>query len=536
MILLIFIVLLLLGGGYYYSRTNGNGDAKQKFRRVKVDRGEISQTVTATGTINPVITVLVGSQVSGTIKALFADFNSQVKENQLIAQIDPALFEAQVEQGRANVQNDQASLKTAEASFQSARAGFLNAQAGYETNRANLVKAEVSVADTKRTLDRNVELMKRQVIAQSALDTAQANYDSAVAQKEAAAAQTEQAKAQIESACAQMETAKSQIEAAKAQIEQTRASLKASETNLRYTTIRSPVNGTVISRNVDVGQTVAASLQAPTLFTIAKDLTEMQVDTNVSEADVGRIEVGQDATFTVDAYPERTFRGKVHEIRNAPTTIQNVVTYDIVIQVGNKDFKLKPGMTANVSVLIAHREGVLKIPNSALRFQPSSARKDEAVEKKKEGPSQPGQSFAERLNRELSLTEEQRSRVETALKASRQEIQEIRDKTKAGDSRTRILGLLRQKIGGFLTEDQRRKLDEWGKAPSAEERRPGRVWILSAEEKPVSVPVILGITNGTQTEILSGDLQEGAEVIVEENSGKKGSGPASSPFGRGMGR
>ena len=159
-----------------------------------------------------------------------------------------------------------------------------------------------------------------------------------------------------------METAKAQVESAKAQIEQAKASLKVSETNLDYTTIRSPVNGTVISRNVDVGQTVAASLQAPTLFTIAKDLTQMQVDTNVSEADVGRIEVGQEATFTVDAYPERTFRGKVSEIRNAPTTIQNVVTYDVVIQVGNKDFKLKPGMTANVSVLIAHKEGVLKIP------------------------------------------------------------------------------------------------------------------------------------------------------------------------------
>ena len=273
----------------------------------------------------------------------------------MIAQIDPAIFEAQVQQGRANVINTQANLLNAQASLK-------NAQANLQNFQANLEKAEVAVVDTKRTLDRNVELMKRKVIAQAALDTAQANYDSAVAQREAAKAQVETAKSQIESA-------KAQIESAKAQIEQARASLKVSETNLNYTTIRSPVNGTVISRNVDVGQTVAASLQAPTLFTIAKDLTQMQVDTNVSEADVGRIEVGQDATFTVDAYPERTFRGRVSEVRNAPTTIQNVVTYDVVIQVGNKDFKLKPGMTANVSVLIAHQEGVLKIPNAALRFQ-----------------------------------------------------------------------------------------------------------------------------------------------------------------------
>jgi len=537
MILLVFIVLLLLGGGYYYSTSNGNGDSKQRFRRTKVERGEISQTVTATGTINPVITVLVGSQVSGTIKALFADFNSQVKENQVIAQIDPALFEGQVQQGKANVQNAEAGLRNAEASLQNARAGFVNAQAGLETSRANLTKAEVAVGDAKRTLDRNLELIKRNVIAQAALDTVQANYDSAVAQKEANRAQVEQAQAQVESARAQVETARAQVESAKAQIEQAKAGLMISETNLKYTTIRSPVNGTVISRNVDVGQTVAASLQAPTLFSIAKDLTRMQVDTNVSEADVGRLQVGQDATFTVDAYPERTFHGKLSEIRIAPTTIQNVVTYDIVIQVENKDVKLKPGMTANVSILVAHREGVLKIPNSSLRFQPSTGSKEDAKEKKKEGPSQPGQQWVERLSKELNLTEEQRSRVEEALKSLRQEIQTVRQTAaKPEDARSRVQAMLRQKIGGLLTEDQRRKLSEMGGASMGEVKRSGRVWILSPEGKPVSIPVVLGITNGSQTEILSGDLQEGAEVIVEENSGKKSQAAASSPFGRGVGR
>ncbi len=165
------------------------------------------------------------------------------------------------------------------------------------------------------------------------------------------------------------------MESSKAQVEQAKAALKLAETNLRYTTIRSPVNGIVISRNVDVGQTVAASLQAPTLFTIAKDLTQMQVDTNFSEADIGRIEEEQEATFTVDAYPERTFRGRVSEIRNAPLTVQNVVTYDVVIQVDNKDLKLKPGMTANVTIMVAHRDRVLKIPNAALRFRPEFAQK-----------------------------------------------------------------------------------------------------------------------------------------------------------------
>jgi len=376
--------------------------------------------VTATGTINPVINVLVGSQVSGTIKALYADFNSQVKEGQVIAQIDPAIFEAQVEQGRASVLNAQANL--------------LNAQANLENAKANLTKADVAVLDAKRTLDRNQPLLEKKIIAQATMDTAQTNYDTAVAQRDVAQAQ--------------VESAKSQIESFKAQVEQAKAGLRVTETNLRYTTIRSPVNGTVISRNVDVGQTVAASLQAPTLFTIAKNLAEMQVDSNVSEADVGRIAVGQEATFTVDAYPERIFRGKVSEIRNAPIIVQNVVTYDVVILVGNKDLKLKPGMTANVSVMIAHREGVLKIPNAALRFRPESAKK----ESEKGGPPQ---------------------------KAS--------DRVKPAEG---------------------------------DQGRPGRVWVLSPEGKPTSVPITFGITDGTFSEVIGGNLQEGAEVIIEGSSNK----------------
>jgi len=425
------IIILILAGGILLRQLSGQNGSNQKFRLAKVERGEVSLAVTATGTINPVINVLVGSQVSGTIKALYADFNSQVKEGQVIAQIDPAIFEAQVEQGRASVLN--------------ARANLLNAQANLENAKANLTKADVAVLDAKRTLDRNQPLLEKKIIAQATLDTAQTNYDTAVAQ-------TDVAKAQVESA-------KSQIESFKAQVEQTKAALRVAETNLRYATIRSPVNGTVISRNVDVGQTVAASLQAPTLFTIAKNLAEMQVDSNVSEADVGRIAVGQDATFTVDAYPERIFRGKVSEIRNAPIIVQNVVTYDVVILVGNKDLKLKPGMTANVSVMIAHREGVLKIPNAALRFRPESA-------KKESGKGGPPQKPSERV-----------------------------------------------------------------KPAEGDQGRPGKVWVLSPEGKPTPVSITLGITDGTSSEVMGGNLQEGAEVIIEGNSNKKGQSQSGSvPF------
>jgi HlyD family secretion protein len=431
LIVVAIILLIIFGGGFLLFQVIDEKGSNSKFRTVKIERGEISSTVTATGTINPVITVLVGSQVSGTIKALYADFNSQVKEGQVIAQIDPATFEAQVEQARANVLNAQANV--------------LNAQANLQNARANLEKAEVAVSDTKRTLDRNRPLVERKVIAQSVFDTAQTNYDSAVAQEQAAKAQ--------------LESAKSQVESTKAQVEQTKAALRLAETNLRYTTIRSPVHGIVISRNVDVGQTVAASLQAPTLFTIAKDLTQMQVDSNVSEADIGRVAVGQEANFTVDAYPEKTFRGKVSEIRNAPTTIQNVVTYDVVIQVGNKDLKLKPGMTANVTVVVAHKEGVLKIPNAALRFRPEFAKKEGTVEKR----------------RQVSQTTPQ------------------------------------------------------GLAKGDEEGKPGRVWILSTGGKAVPISMILGITNGNYSEVISGNLKEGTEVIVEETSSQKSGSQSRSP-------
>jgi HlyD family secretion protein len=498
----LIIALVLMGlaaGGYFFFWKAGPNGSNGKYRVMQVERGNISSSVTATGTINPVVTVLVGSQVSGTIKALHADFNSRVKEGDIIAQIDPAIFQAQVDQARANVATAQANLA--------------NAQANLQSLQANLVKAEVTVSDSKRTLDRNLQLMKMSAIAQAALDTAQANYDSAVAQRDANRAQLEVAKAQIESA--------------KAQIEHDKAALKMAETNLRYATIRSPVNGTVISRNVDVGQTVAASLQAPTLFTIAKDLTEMQVDTNFSEADIGKIEKGQEATFTVDAYPEQPFRGKVFEIRNAPQTIQNVVTYDVVIQVGNKDLKLKPGMTANVSIVIAHREGVLKIPNAALRFQPANVNRGTEAEAKTKEAGSGGRPSPAQFTEGLNLTQDQQAKVEMILKASRTEIQEIRQNSKPEEARGKIQSLIRQKIMDILTPEQKQKLTELSQAPQSEQKKSVRIWVLSPQGKLAPLSVLVGITDGTFSEVTSGDLKEGTEVIVEELSKNKGSNPGS---------
>ncbi len=508
-VVVMVLVLLAGGGAFLYFRTGE--ETGQRFRRARVERGDVSSVVTATGTINPVITVLVGSQVSGTIKALHADFNSLVREDEVIAQIDSAIFEAQVEQARANVLD--------------AQAGILTAQANLNNAQANVVKTEVTLVDAKRTLERNVELMSRNVIAQAALDTAQTNHDSLLAQRD--------------SARAQVETARAQLEQAKAKAEQARAALKMAETNLRYTTIRSPVNGIVISRNVDVGQTVAASLQAPTLFTIAKDLTQMQVDTNVSEADIGVIKKGQEAVFTVDAYPDRSFRGLITEIRNAPINVQNVVTYDVVVQVDNPDLKLKPGMTANVSVLLAHREGVLRLPNAALRFQPDSPAKESGGNARAEASSPAGSTILESLQKALELTGEQRSQVGDVLRGSRGEIQAIREAGKPEDARRKIRALVRQKIWGLLTEEQRSRYDAiFATAAAGSQGTPGRVWVSGPDGGLRGISVTLGITDGTWSEILSGDLQEGTELIVEDLTRKKPqtSGTAAPSFMRGSGR
>ncbi len=377
-ILIGILIIIVLGTAAFIFFKDKKNDLK--YRTEKIARGDIAATVTATGTVNAVTTVLVGTQVSGTIKNIFVDFNSPVRKGQLIAMIDPATFESQVEQARANLL----------------------------LAKANLEKAEAALVDAKRTFERNKELFSKNLIARSEADAAETNY----------------------------ETSKAQISAAKAQVSQTEASLKNAETNLGYTKILSPVDGVVISRNVDVGQTVAASFQTPTLFTIAQDLTKMQINTNVDEADIGSVKVDQGVEFTVDAYPDIIFKGKVWQIRNAPITVQNVVTYDVVIKVGNPGLRLKPGMTANVSIIVSTKKDVLKIPNTALRFKP-----------------------AEKLN-------------------------------------------------------------------ATQEKKDSGVWMLE-NKKPKRLKVVTGISDGNYTELVSGEVKEGQEVIVESLVKSKGQSPSS---------
>src|SRR5499426_4501430 len=376
---LVWIVALMVvltagpSGAWFYAQSRGN---PPRFRTAKIERGPLTATVSATGTLNAVVTVQVGSQVSGQIKELFADFNSLVKRNQLVARIDPEKFQAAVAQAKAQVHMAKANVLNQRALGEKTRADLANSHAALAAAKAQTAKAQVAVVDSRRTLQRNQDLRRRGFIAQADEDTAQATYDSAVAQAESAKAQEEAQASQIRSAEAQLRVVEAQLQSAIANVSQQEAGLRQAQVDLDHTEIRAPVDGVVVSRTVDVGQTVAASLQAPTLFTIAQDLTQMQVETNVDEADVGRIKEGQVATFTVDAYPSQIMRGTVRDIRSAPITVQNVVNYNAVIAVDNPELKLKPGMTATVSILVAQREHVLKIPKAALRFQPQLTPKE----------------------------------------------------------------------------------------------------------------------------------------------------------------
>jgi HlyD family secretion protein len=417
------------------------GQGGVQYRTAPVDRGTVADSVSATGTPNAVVTVQVGSQVSGNILELDADFNSKVTKNQVVARIDPQIFQARVDQARATLNAAQAAVINAQAQMEKNKADVASAQAAVANARAAAVKAQSAVNDSKSKLDRRIPLVTGGIISKEDGETAQSTYDQAAAQLDAANAQTVAAQDSVSSAEAQVKVAQTQITSAEAQVKEDQAALEQCQADLDHTYIRAPVNGVVVARNIDVGQTVAASLQAPTLFQIAEDLTKMQVDTNVSEADVGRVQVGMPTTFTVDAYPGRIFHGTVSSIREAPINVQNVITYDAVIAVSNADLKLFPGMTANVKILVQQHDDVLKVPNAALRYQPVSKRK---------GP----------------------------------------------------------------TTQQ-------------------TLWVLDPAGHPKPVPVTLGITDGTYTEVNGSALKPGDRVIVASLSNKQPTSSGASPFASG---
>jgi HlyD family secretion protein len=464
----LWIILLVLVGVAIFAAFNLRGKGPVQYYTAKVETGEVKQVVEATGTINAVITVQVGSQVSGTIAKLLVDFNSHVKKGQVIAQIDPPLFQGALSQAKADLENAKANLAVA---------------------IANTAKAKAADAQTKADYERNLGLSKQGVISQQSLDVAKANAESASAQVSAALAQESQARAQVQ---------------------QKQAAVEVAQTNLDYTTIHAPIDGTVVARNVDVGQTVAASLQAPTLFTIAQDLTKMQVYAKTDESDVGQIRSGQQVTFKVDAYPRETFTGTVSQVRMNSTVVQNVVTYDTIIDFNNPQLKLFPGMTAYVSIPVATAAGVLKVPNGALRYKPDYSADEIRALFQKHG-----------------IPESAAPRVQNAAGSKGENNQR-------GGGRPQGEGARKGGTSGGNGDRSAQAAGE-GQGPKYDTQI---VWKLLADNSLEPVRIKTGITDHTFTEIvqeLNGELKTGDDLVTGVAQGR-GSASAPRPGGPGVPR
>jgi len=486
-----FAVLALAAGGYAWLRPGGDGTDPQ-FRVARIERGPLTAVVVASGTLNAVTTVQVGSQISGQVKDIYADFNSPVKEGQIIARIDPATFELRVNQARADLDAAQSAVAVA--------------RSGLAAQQAELGRVRVNLADAQRDHERKKSLVEKNFISPADLDRARTLLEAT--------------REQLKAVEAQIGVNEAQVRSALAAVKQRESLLKQAQVDLERTIIRAPVDGTVILRNVDAGQTVAASLQAPVLFTIARDLRDMQVEAAIDEADVGRLRAGQAATFTVDAFPRRSFSGEIVQIRKSPVTVQNVVSYTVVISAKNPDLSLLPGMTANVRIVVEHREAALKVPNAALRFRPPGAA-DAAPAAQAAAPPAGGaqalQRLRERLTEELQPDAAQQARLDAIFAELRQKfapLREIADEAERRRQSERIRADLRTRIAEILRPEQKdayaRLLRELGArgAPVT-----GRVWVPDGG-KPRPVEVRLGLSDGNSTELVGEALVEGAEVIV----------------------
>lgn len=507
-LLIIFLTALsVVGVGAYAAwRTWDHGGDSPKYKIAKAESGPLTAAVSATGTLNPVVSVQVGSQVSGQIKEILVDFNSPVKSGQLIARLDPETYQHRVRQAEADVDAARAGQGVQQAEVARARANLSNAQRDYERKKTLVEKNFISPAERDA--------------AQNTLDAARASLASAEAQ----------------------------VKSGEAVVRQREAQLAAARVDLERTSIKAPVDGIVVKRSIEPGQTVAASLQAPELFVIAKNLTDMQVETSIDEADVGRIRVGQKASFTVDAFVGRHFEGEVRQVRKAATVVSNVVTYTVVISAENPDLTLLPGMTANVRIITAEKDRILKVPNAALRFRPAG----NSDEKKTAAAVSPAPTFSggagagvgtsgaasggglalqrERLVGELKLDTDQQARVDVIFAGMRDKFRAARDLPEAEKARAqeRNRSEIRESISAILTPEQKKRYAEMAGDSQAMRASGGggggRLWIVGEDGKPRSIEVRLGLTDGSMTEIVSGDIREGQEVIVGQQTAAKASG------------
>jgi len=484
------VVLILLAGFW----TLG-GRSQVQYYTDKVGQGDIVQVVQATGTINAVTTVQVGSQVSGRIAELYVDFNSKVNKGDVIAKIEQDNFRARLTQAEADLENALANVKGIQAQIELQQADLAAAKAAVDRAQAQLREAEVNL---RRTLD----LFQQGIVAESQRDTVQVAYDSASASLRVAEAQYEQAKARVKQTQAQLDQAK-------AQVAQRRAVAQVARVDLSHTIIEAPIDGTVIARNVDVGQTVAASLQAPVLFVIAQDLTKMLVYAKTDEADVGKIKVGAMATFRVDSFPREMFRGRVRQVRMNATTVQNVVTYDTIIEFDNPEQKLFPGMTAYVTIPIAWANDVVKIPNGALRFHqqlPEDERK--------------------RLLAQYNIPEE-----EPAAGGRQRSLAAGQGRQGAPGGGTGTGGGPSSGAGGS-EGDRAAMMRRFMMMGGGAREQTGIVYKMLPSKELMPVRVKLGVTDYTFTELKEGELKPGDEVVIGRSTGARNNPQTTaSPFG-----
>src|SRR5687768_13138329 len=429
-LIVLAIAALAAGGWYWYDSRNGEGEVR--YRTAKVERGPITAVVVASGTLNAVTTVQVGSQISGQVKDIYADFNTAVKKDQVIARIDPSTFELRVNQARADVD--------------AAESAVMVARSGQVAQQAEIGRVKVTLVDAQRDYERKKMLVSKNFISGAELEKAQTVLDST--------------REQLKAVEAQLKVSEAQINSALAAVKQRQSLLRQAQVDLERTIIRAPVDGTVILRNVDAGQTVAASLQAPVLFTIAQDLRDMQVEAAIDEADVGRLRVGMPTSFAVDAFPRRNFAGEIRQIRKSPVNVQNVVSYTVVISAANPDLALLPGMTANVRVAVENRASALKVPNAALRWRPAGA-VDVKAPNDAPAPQAGGQGvqeFRNRLVQELKPSDAQKAQLEEIYSEARQKFARVRD-LKGDGNRRREMEKVRSetnaRIAEILTPEQK---------------------------------------------------------------------------------
>ncbi len=517
----LLVVLGLAAAVLVFFLLGKNRPEGPRYRTAILERGAIVSTVSTTGTLGAVVSVQVGSQVSGQIKELLVDFNSPVQAGQIIARIDPESFEAKVRQARAELEVARANVRIQEAGVERAAKELANALAALKSAAARTEKTQVNLHNARRNLERRRALFERGAVSESQIDDAQNLHDQLVAQLRSDEADRLAAESQVATREAALKSARAQVAYALEQVRQKEAMLQQAEVDLENTLIRSPVDGIVIERTVDIGQTVAASFQAPKLFVIAQDLRRMQVEADVDEADIGRVREGQEVIFTVDAYAGREFHGRVRQIRKAPRILQNVVTYTVLVSAENDDLRLLPGMTATIQIIVDERRDALKIPNVALRFKPEG-NEDAPFSSARPGGGTSSATTAEetleRLTAMLRLSEAQKNQLALILSEAEARKAVPRGPESPPEDLRREAQAQREAqrkaIASILSAEQRARYLEFLAAQDSGHTQRGRVYVLDEAGKPRAVPVVLGISDGTFTELAGGALGEGSRVII----------------------